>query len=71
MLSNFINETCLETLESEATGEVMEVTNMETTAPIQMELQSIKAFNCCGTFGTMGTAGGCCGTFGTLGCIGN
>lgn len=28
-------------------------------------------FNCCGTFGTFGSAGGCCGTFGTFGCAGS
>lgn len=32
--------------------------------------QEVCELNCCGTFGTLGSAGACFGTFGTLGCAG-
>lgn len=70
MLSNLSNASYLASLEVEANAEPMEVMNLETAMPAQMEDQVIDAVSCCGTFGTLGTAGTCFGTFGTLGCAG-
>lgn len=70
MLSNLINEDYLANLETESCAESMEVMNMGSAAPVRMEEQVVDAMNCCGTFGTLGSAGACFGTFGTLGCAG-
>lgn len=55
MLSNSMNETCVEDLEA---------------APVAAMEEQVIAFACAGTLGTMGCAGGCIGTFGTFGCAG-
>ncbi len=68
MLSNLINEDYMANLETE-NAESMEVMNIESASAIQQE-EVVCELNCCGTFGTLGSAGACFGTFGTLGCAG-
>lgn len=70
MLSNLSNASYLASLEVESSAEPMEVMNLEAAESPLMENQVVEAVNCCGTFGTLGTAGACFGTFGTLGCAG-
>lgn len=70
MLAKDVNLDYVNSLESKAND--MEVLNFSSAAEESgFSNQDLQAeMNCCGTFGTLGSAGGCFGTFGTLGCGG-